>query len=98
VKGKFRSFKNKRLLLKNKELLIKLHQTIKKVNSFNFFLKNKIYKKFIDHNFSGIFRSLKGYSIVNGKRKAFYSSFQMTRFDIKKLTTYRSIVGLKSFV
>ena len=99
MKGRFKLFKNNRYVYKNKELNNILILTVgKSYKGLSNFYYNKRFSEIIPNlNKSSVLKSLKGYSIISHKRKAFYSWFQLNRFDIKKLATHRSIVGLRGF-
>jgi len=99
MKNKLYRFNITRTLFKNKEIYLKvtynLHRCKKLFISQTLF-KNKMHKITVK-GLKDNLKSLKGYSMINKKRKAFYSKFQLIRFDIKKLCSKRSLIGLRSF-
>jgi hypothetical protein len=99
MKNKLHRLNISRNLFKNKEtslIVIKNLYRSNKIFIGNYLFKNKMHTLHVDYKKDNL-KSLKGFSLIEKKRKGFYSKFQLTRFDIKKLASMRHLVGLKSF-
>src|SRR3954469_10847636 len=96
-----RLIRNSKLIFKNKELKMRVYVNL--LRSLNKKLNRSVYKKkFYSLNdfilFKPLQKNFKGCSILTLRRRAFYSLFQLSRFDIKKLISERTLIGIKSAV
>lgn len=97
MRYKFNLFDKKKKFFKNNELTYRIFFSIARSlkNENNGIISKKFYYDFLTkQKWAGCF---KGYSIHNYKRKGYYSKFQLTRFDIKKLASYKLLTGVKAF-
>ena len=97
-----RLIKNNKLIFKNKELdmriYINLIEFLNKKFKIPHVYKKKIYSLNDSILFKPIQKEFKGCSILTLRRRAFYSLFQLSRFDTKKLISERTLIGIRSAV
>jgi hypothetical protein len=100
-----RLIKNSKLIFKNKELKMKVYSSLLKflnkkkiqTSGSSTYIK-KIYSLGGLAEFKPLQKDFKGCSILTLRRRAFYSLFQLSRFDAKKLISERTLTGIKSAV
>jgi hypothetical protein len=100
---KLKNLKKNRLFVKNKELedlalksILKVHRQVSLNKKFTNIFTYKAYKIKKFPFFNSRSSRMRGYSIASNRRKAFYSLFQLTRFEIKRLVSERMLVGILS--
>lgn len=97
-----RLIKNSKLTFKNKELQIIVYNNLIKFLNKKFKIPNVYKKRFYNLNnfilFKPFQKEFKGCSILTLRRRAFYSLFQLSRFDTKKLISERTLIGIRSAI
>jgi len=97
-----RLIKNSKLIFKNKELNMGIYANLLKFLNKKLKVPRVYKKKIYNLNnfvlFKPFQKDFKGCSILTLRRRAFYSLFQLSRFDIKKLISERTLIGIRSAV
>lgn len=97
-----RLIRNSKLTFKNKELRVEVYYNLIKFLNKKFKIPHIYKKKIYNLNnfvlFKPFKKEFKGCSILTLRRRAFYSLFQLSRFDTKKLISERTLIGIRSAV